>query len=183
MYKIANHLYVGGIEEFKMWKGMPSISILGACKEPLHRTYARLQGSDKDGYLGKAMPKDEPEYLWAERPHALYCNLIDVDDIKYISDDIINRALKFIDDEIAQDRDVLIICNKAQSRSPSIALMWLMTQPKAFNIDNDYADVYDEFKSVYYWNYQPSKGFFEYTRKFWNDLQKKRKCLEDGEKA
>lgn len=167
MKKIIEGLYVGTIDDIAAAQEN-GFSILGACKEPLHRRYARLRGADRDGYLGRAMPKDEPEYLYAEREHALYCNLVDAEGPKYISDEIIDRALRFIDEEHEQGRNVLIVCNKAESRSPSIAFMWLIR-----NVDEGWRDMRSFesaiafFREYYYPLYNPGEGFVEYVKRFW----------------
>lgn len=167
MHKIIGGLYVGTVEDAEMVRGN-GFSILGACKEPLHRRHARLRGADRDGYIGRAIPKDEPEYLCAERNHALYCNLVDAKDPKYISDKIIDRALKFINDERDKGRKVLIVCNNAESRSPSIAFMWLIyNEGEKWREIGDYESAVSFFKKYYYSRYNPGNGFSEYVRNFW----------------
>ncbi len=171
---VNSALYVGTMEDFSGAKAH-GFSILGACKDPLHRTYARMKGAPYDGYLTKSMPVDEPEYLYAEREHALYCNLIDAPDSKYISPIIIERALKFIDDELEDGRDVLVVCNHAKSRSPSISLMWLIKTGQITK-DNmlDGESILDTFRRLYYPAYAPNKGFADYVEKFWKE------SLKDG---
>lgn len=163
---VKSALYIGTMEDFSGAKAH-GFSILGACKDPLHRTYARMKGAPYDGYLTKSMPVDEPEYLYAERDHALYCNLIDAPDSKYISPIIIERALKFIDDELEDGRDVLIVCTHAKSRSPSIALMWLIKTgwiTEKNMLDGE--SIIDTFRRLYYPAYAPNKGFADYVEKF-----------------
>lgn len=174
---INSQLYVGTVEDFyAIIKNRPTDvqwSILGACKEPLHRKYAKIQGAPYVGYKGRAMSKDEPEYLFAKRNHALYCNLIDPTDIKYIPDKIINECMAFIDEEISQCRTVLIVCNKAESRSPSIALMWLIHHGE-FDTTSDWENVLMQFMAIYP-NYNPGKGFLEYTKNFWEQYKEQRR--------
>lgn len=167
--RIVDRIHVGIVEDIPFAEQM-NYSILGACKEPLHRQHARLQGADEEGYLGRAMPKDEPEYLFAEREHALYLNLIDARDMKYIPDECINKALEFIDQEIEQGRNVLIVCNKAESRSPSIALMWWIRNGDFELFENSY-DIISWFKNNVYKNYNPSNGMRDYLNKFWEEYK------------
>lgn len=168
MTKIVDHIFIGVVDEVRLAQ-QSGFSILGACKNPLHRQHAKLSGASEEGYVGKAMPKDEPEYLFAERDHALYLNLIDARDVNYIPDEVINKALEFIDKEIADGRDVLIACNKAQSRSPSIALMWMMKSGKYDGIlqNGIFTEIYFDFSLRVYLDYNPSNGMKEYVRKFW----------------
>lgn len=166
MKRIIDRLYVGTVDDIPAATGF---SILGACKEPLHRKHARLKGASEEGYLGKAMPKDEPEYLYAEREHALYLNLVDARDSKYIPDECICKALDFIYNENADGHNVLIVCNKAESRSPSIALMCLIDFGFFMESEN-FDEVLSIFKKNFYRNYNPSKGMLDYVHKFWNEF-------------
>lgn len=175
MKRIVEHLYIGTVADV-LFAEQNNFSILGACKNPLHRQHARLQGASEEGYVCKAMPKDEPEYLFAERDHALYLNLIDARDVKYILDEVINKALDFIDKEIADGRDVIIACNKGESRSPSIALMWIIKKMWLIennridrNISGDY--LISVFKTLFYREYNPSNGMKEYVKKFWKEYK------------
>lgn len=171
MKKIVDYIYVGVLEDIPYAKSI-NYSILGCCKEPLHRQHARLQGASEDGYLGKAMPKDEPEYLFCEREHALYLNLIDCKYMKYIPDEVINKALEFIDKELEQGKNVLIVCNKAESRSPSIALMFLIKNGyfESFeDLRNGFYHLITWFQNNIYPNYNPSNGMKDYVKKFWEE--------------
>lgn len=169
MYKVFYGLYVGTLEDIPC-AVRNDISILGVCKDPLHRQHARLRGAYADGYITKSMPVDEPEYLFAKRRNALYCNLIDAPDHKYISDVIIDTALDFIDDEHIQGKEVLIVCNHAKSRSPSIALMWMIRHGYITESDvRPLESVMDTFRRLYYPKYEPGAGFVVYTMKFWKE--------------
>ena len=161
MYKIINNLYVGPVSTVPFGKEC-GFSILGCCKYPLHQRNAQLRGMDRPGYL--KICKSEKEYYYAERDHALYCNLIDADSMEYIPDVIIERALKFIADEIADGRKVLAVCNNGVSRSPSIALMYLI---KKGYFSGCYT--FDEVLKVFckkYPLYSPNKGMYDYTKRF-----------------
>lgn len=167
MYKIVDKLYVGTPNDLPCAM-RNDMSILGVCKDPLHRQHARLRGAYADGYITKSMPADEPEYLFAKRRNALYCNLVDAPDMKYISDVIIDRALDFIDEEHADGKDVLIVCNHAKSRSPSVALMWLIRHGHIVESDiKPLESILDAFRRLCYYNYEPGAGFAAYTMKFW----------------
>ena len=75
------------------------------------------------GYSGRAASKDHPEYLLAVRDNRLILNLIDVDNPDWVSPTIINKAIEFIDEAIADGKHVLIHCNQGMSRSPVIGLL------------------------------------------------------------
>lgn len=161
MYRIVSGLYVGPIDMLDLAKER-GYAIVGACKYPLHQMNARLSGQDKDGYL-KITP-DEPEYYYAKREHAIYLNLIDGNKKDYISDKMIDAALEFIDFHRRYKENVFITCNMGTSRSPSIALMYLI-KLGYFSGLSDFFEVEKEFKRLYP-PYKPNKGINEYTRDF-----------------
>lgn len=173
MRKIIDGLYVGTVDDIEIANRSENFSIIGACKDPLHRKHARISGATHEGYVGRAMPKSEPEYLYAERDHALYCNLIDAPEEKYIPDEIIQKCIKFINNEHNDDRNVLIVCNKAESRSPSIAFIWMISQG-AFNA-GDFDTAIGMFRDNFYPEYCPGKGMFDYTKKYWEMNKNARK--------
>lgn len=169
MYKIINHLYVSKVEAILLAE-QANFSILGCCKEPLHRKHARVRGSNKEGYITKSIPQDEPEYFFAERDHALYCNLVNSYKADLIPDNVIQRALQFIDDELLQDRNVLVVGNRGESRSASIAFMYLISSGY-FSECKTFNEAYAKFHRIYPL-YSPEKGFYEYTERFFNDFMK-----------
>lgn len=174
MHKIIDGLFVGTADEVSIAKEN-GFSILGVCKDPLHRQHARMMGAEKEGYITKSLPKDEPEYLWADRGHELYCNLIDVADVKYIPNIVIDRALQFIYDELAtRNNRCLVACNKAESRSPSVALMYLM-QLGTWAPENNFENVVENFRDMYYPFYRPGAGMLEFTKRFWEGYQNAKK--------
>ncbi len=171
MKQIIENLYVGSMDDYNaLGPAIVNFAILGACKEPLHRRYAKIQGAEQEGYTGRSMPKDEPEYLYAERSHALYLNLIDARTKDFIPKEVIDKALYFIGKEKLFGRKVLIVCNKGESRSPAIAFMYLI---KCGEIDIDdfcsFKDTEDYFRQVYYPAYKPGDGMREFTKYYWEE--------------
>lgn len=161
MYRILNNLYVGTDKYLPIAKSA-GYSLLGACKDPLHRQKARLDNAVKDGYI--YINKDQSEYLFAERPHALYLNLIDGTDYRFIADKMIDKAIAFICQETTAGRTVFIACNQAESRSPSIAFMF-MIYSGLFDDCEDFEMAYNQFQRIYPF-YAPKRGMLDYTRNY-----------------
>lgn len=141
-------------------------SVLGCCKEPLHRKFARLDGAEEDGYTTRSMPSDQKEYLFADRSHALYLNMVDARDQKYFPKVMLYEAIDFIEREISDGRDVLIVCNKGESRSPSIAFLYLLEKGCFDGID-DFEEAIEKFKSEFYPQYNPGIGIYVAIRDYW----------------
>ena len=114
MVKVAPNLYVGDALDVKTAEER-GYSIISAGKE-FHR---RLLG-----YEGQSAPKDK-DYLWAERPHHLYLNLVDSESPDYIPKELIEHAIQFITDQLNLGNKVLVHCSEGMSRGPSIALIWM----------------------------------------------------------
>lgn len=170
MKKIVERLYIGSMSDYNaLGAGILRYSVLGACKEPLHRRYARVSGADHDGYTGLSIGKDEAEYLWAECDHALYLNLVDARDVKFIPEACIDKALDFIQQEINDNRDVLIVCNQGTSRSPAIAFMYLI-QLGLFDACPSHKMAERIFSEKFYPDYNPGTGIREYTKQYWETV-------------
>ncbi|WP_392565429.1 dual specificity protein phosphatase family protein [Utexia brackfieldae] len=114
------------------------------------------------GWSGKSCNKDNPDYLFKQTDDAIYFNMIDGDNPEYISDDMINPALDFIKKALDKGDKVFIYCSKGESRSPSIALMYLL-ENSLIERENAVA----EFTSRYYEKYLPKRGNLEYIQNRW----------------
>lgn len=113
-------------------------SVVHAAKEPYHRMAL--------GYIGKAAPKEHPEYLIARRDNVLCMNFVDGNDPKWISDDMINASLSFITERVEAGDKVLIHCNQGHSRGPGIAFLYLR---KAGVLTGSFAEAYENFIKVF----------------------------------
>ncbi|GAG59460.1 unnamed protein product, partial [marine sediment metagenome] len=76
---------------------------------------------------------------------------------------IMKSALAFIRTHIV-NRKILIHCNKGQSRSPSIGLIYLAQTENIPN--NSYQDAREEFLKIYP-TYLPGKGIELYLQNQW----------------
>lgn len=124
MTEIHPNLYVGhqGDYEYQV-KGQDGWAVVHACKEPYHRNLL--------GYTGKGAPKDHPEYFFAERGNSLYLNLVDAPNPAYIPKEIIDKAIAFIHEKLAEGLKVLVHCNQGESRSPGIGFLYLLQHTDA----------------------------------------------------
>ena len=142
MTEVYDNLYVGDQRDYESnirLKNQDEWSIVHACKEPYHRQAI--------GYSGRAAPQSHPEYLIAKRDNRLILNLIDADRPKYIHKEIIDEALKFIDEQLGYGQKVLVHCNQGRSRSPGIAMLYLAQKGEISSAS--FQEAHNEFKEIY----------------------------------
>jgi len=132
--------------------------IVHACKEPFHRRAL--------GYSGRAAPKNHPEYLIARRDNRLILNLVDADNPAYIPKEIMDEAVETIYRNIAINK-VLVHCNQGMSRSPTIALLYLLKYTDALSFKS-LPEILNEFKKLYPL-YAPAGGIKGFVGKHWTD--------------
>lgn len=156
MIEIHPNLYVGSQEDEAAIRGQVGWFIIHACKEPYHRQAL--------GYTGQGAPKQHPEYLLAERPGRLILNLVDVAQVSFVAPIIIDTAVGAIHHNIGAAR-VLVHCNQGFSRSPSIALLYLLKHTNALG-SRDYTVALDAFRALYP-AYLPAQGMADYVRINW----------------
>jgi len=160
MREITKNLFVGDQQDYEQIVRFQSgWFVIHACKEPYHRQAL--------GYAGRAASKDHPEYLMAFRENRLILNLVDVDNVNYVSPDIIDTALKTINDNLSTKK-VLVHCNQGQSRSATIGLLFLaqkgiLTSTTFEEAEQDYLLLYP--------NYLPAKGMRDFAFINWNKFK------------
>lgn len=156
MIEVCPNLYVGSEIDEQRVRGQAGWFFIHACKEPYHRQVL--------GYTGRAAAKTHPEYLIARRNGRLILNLVDVDDPGYIAPEIIDAALEAIRDNI-QSSKILLHCNQGQSRSPGIALLYLLKHTDLVG-QQDMTAAVVAFRAIYP-PYAPARGMAEYIRLNW----------------
>jgi predicted protein tyrosine phosphatase len=157
MIEVCPNLHVGSEQDEQRLRGQAGWFFIHACKEPYHRQAL--------GYTGRAAAKTHPEYLIAQRTNRLILNLVDVDDPSYISSEIIDAAVDAVRDNIQQSK-LLLHCNQGHSRSPGIALLYLLKHTD-FLSAREMAAAIAAFQKIYP-PYAPARGMAEYIRLNWN---------------
>lgn len=147
----SDYYYVASIAIRDEWR------ILHACKEPYHRDFVR--------YVGRGAPKDHPEYLVAVRGDQMALNMVDANDPVFFQTEMLLRAIHFIDDGLKNGQKVLVHCNRGESRSPSIALLYLAKRLNLWG-DCSFDEAETEFLKLYP-NYAPNMGIRTHLYKYW----------------
>lgn len=133
-------------------------AVVHACKEPYHRRTL--------GYPGQGAPRNHPEYLVARRDDRLIMNIVDAPNPAFFAKEMIDQALDFIDEALARNLKVLVHCNLGESRSPSIALLYLASRKKT--LPSESLEVAEAAFRQVYPGYNPNLGIRGYILQNWN---------------
>lgn len=164
MIEILTNLYIGNQDDYERnVKLQAGWAIVHACKEPYHRQAL--------GYKGRAVDKNHPEYLIARRGNRLILNLVDVDNPEYISKEILDTALDFINENLTKNSKVLVHCNQGQSRSASIGLLYLVKFTDIIK-SADFIEAEKEYLDLYP-SYNPANGIRTFMLRNWNNYRNK----------
>lgn len=160
MIEITKDLFIGCQDDYEeIVKKQEGWFVIHACKEPYHRQAL--------GYTGRGAANTHPEYLIAERGNRLILNLVDVDNPAYISKEIIDTAIKAIEDNIKTNK-VLVHCNQGCSRSAVIGLLYLHYTDIIPNDDFETAE--QEYLKIYP-AYNPANGMRIFAKTNWNNYK------------
>jgi len=158
MIEIYPNLFIGAAEDYEYQvKEQLDWMVVHACKEPYHRREL--------GYTSRGAPKYHPEYLIARRGNRLILNLVDADDPNYIPKEIIDAALDFIKNGLNESRKILVHCNKGESRSPSIGMLYLAIHTD--KLSKEFSNAEQGFRQIYP-QYNPSLGMRGFLVRNWN---------------
>jgi hypothetical protein len=161
MIEIYPSFFVGhqGDYEYEV-KGRRGWAVVHACKEPYHRQLL--------GYSGRGAPKkDHPEYLFAERETRLYLTLVDAPNPAYIPKEIIDKAISFIHEKLAEGLKVLVHCNQGESRSPGIGFLYLLRETAVLP-QTSLDDALAKFRQIYP-AFSPSRGISGFIAAHWKE--------------
>ncbi len=158
MIEVYHDLFVGNQDDYDYnISRQNGWAVVHACKEPYHRQAL--------GYKSRGAPRGHPEYLVARRGNRLILNIVDVDNPSFFAKEMIDQALDFIDEALSNGQKVLIHCNQGESRSPSIALIYLASRAGVLSKDS-LEDAEEKFKLLYPL-YNPKLGLREHINQNW----------------
>lgn len=155
-------LFVGNAADTYRFAG----SILHCARDPWYL------GSIEAGLLQK--PLNVIRIMYNE----MALNMVDAENPRYFSDDMINAGLDFITERLADGDPVLVHCNAGLSRSPSMAFLWMFEHGW---LDDDFRYAVPQFKELYP-DYMPGNGIWEYLKNRC-DTAKKYECQGIGRGA
>ncbi len=159
--EVYEKLCCGDINAYPPALDMSKWSVVHACKDPMHRNVV--------GYTGRGCPKDNPEYLWAERGNRLALNIVDAPSSLFFDKSMIDKALEFIEQKLSEGLKVLVHCNQGESRSASICLLYLIKH--GIIKGETFEDCEAEFMKLYP-EYNPGAGMRGFVKEHWKEYLK-----------
>jgi len=147
MIKVWDRLYIGDQNDCK--NGNDEWSIIHACKYPCFDNF------------------ESTSYLVCETSTDLYLNLIDSYKPLFMPYSF-QTFFKFIKQHYGQEKKILIHCNKGESRSPSLALLFLAKTLCVIS-NHSYDKARKEFTELFD-KYNPSLGIQKYFYRNWKQL-------------
>lgn len=163
MAGVIDRLFVGDEEIYKRLRGREGWSFLRACKNGVdsHR--------DLLGYTELSAPKG-PNYLWVRKGNVLALNIIDIDDVNYIPEQMIEHGVKFVAERHQAGDKVLIACNQGHSRGPTIAMLYMHSIGE---LPHSFIQAERIFKTLYP-KYDPNLGMRKFARLHWHEYEKEK---------
>ena len=160
MIEIHPNLFVGHQGDYEhQVKGQDGWAVVHACKEPYHRQLL--------GYTTRGAPKGHPEYLFAERGNRLFLNLVDAPNPAYIPKEIIDKAIAFIRENLAEGLKVLVHCNQGESRGPGIGFLYLLRETDTLP-QSSLDEALAKFRKIYP-AFSPSGGISGFIATNWEE--------------
>lgn len=157
MQQVHERLYVGS--ELDCTAAEPGWRVVHACKSPCHQAAVGYRGS---------LPPSHPHYLILERDNDLFLNLIDPP-VPLFKLETFAAFLRFAHESWLDGQNVLIHCNKGESRAPTLALL-LMSKRLGVLPSDSYRAAATPFSQVYP-AYSPGTGIQTFLDRNWDEIK------------
>lgn len=156
MQLVHERLHVGS--EHDCTEASKGWAVVHACKSPCHQSAVGYRGS---------LTKSHPNYLILEKDRDLYMNLIDPP-VPLFKLESFNHFLEFGTRHWSNGMNILIHCNKGESRAPSLALLMLAKRLRVIDAQS-YTDARTQFVAAYP-GYSPGLGISRFLEDHWGKL-------------
>lgn len=113
------------------------------------------------------MPQNHPHYLAYEEGDHLYLNLVDPDVPLFKAQSFVIFR-EFARKQWLAGKDLIIHCNQGQSRSPSLALLFL-AKDRLVVPNGSYREAAEAFRKLYPY-YRPGRGIALFLERNWHSL-------------
>ena len=156
MQRVHERVYVGAETDCR--SSMPDLAVVHACKSPCHQRALGYRGS---------LPATHPNYLVLERGNDLYLNIIDPP-LPLFKPALFSSFLRFARRNWSAGAQLLIHCNQAESRAPTLALLFLAKDLDLIS-DDSFNAARADFSNLYP-AYNPGTGIQRYLTEHWAEI-------------
>lgn len=152
MKELSNNLFLGSMMDYELLKNDDQIVFVQACAFPYYNENIKNNTGDK-------------LHVFSNDNKCLSLNLIDTYDFNY--DDYLNmfKIMKLFIDKNIEDNRVLIHCNLGQTRSATLALLYLKT--RGYYQGLTLIEAENEFVRIYP-NYSQGMGIRDFALEIWD---------------
>ena len=163
MIEVSPNMYVGTVgEAYPILKQQDDWRLVNVA----NTLHLRLHGWLK-------ADRRSPYYIIHETPQWISVNWVDSPDPKlfnYLNNgiNVVKQVLEFIQKSLEEGKKVLITCDQGQSRSPSIALVYLAKVSHTLP-DSSFMEASREFLKIYP-AYQPATGISGFLTNIWSEI-------------
>lgn len=154
---IHDRLFIGTADDCRA--GSEDLAVVHACKSPCHQRAV--------GYRRSLAPS-HPCYLFLELEHDLYLNLVDPP-LPLFKVTSFTRFLAFARPKHDAGAALLMHCNRGESRSPSLALLFLAKHLRALP-NSSYAEARRAFERIFP-AYRPGQGIERFLVDHWSAIE------------
>ena len=117
--------------------------------------------------------KYSPYYVLHEEAQWISVNWVDADRPNFFNYQnngvsVVKQVLVFIEKGLRENKKILISCDQGQSRSPSVALLYLAKVLHTIP-DKSFAEAAQEFVKIYP-RYQPASGISGFLAEHWTEF-------------
>lgn len=171
MVEVCKNIYVGDDNDYYKLINKQDWCVLHCCKHPFHCQFV--------GYSGN-LPIDHIDYAFKSNGNEMALNMVDLNffNEEYLdyNRNMIEQAFIFLDEHYYNGKKLLIHCNQGQSRSPSLAMLYMA---RVGELSVDFETALTNFKSIYP-AYNPKKNIFETVKRVWSNFTNS--LVKGGEK-
>ena len=154
--EIIRNLYIGDLDDNELVRGRPDWAVIHAEQE-MHRRYVDTH---------RLVFKDA---ILTPGGNELYLAFEDAMKVDQVNTGCIRPALDFTHKHLTQGRKVLIHCLAGVSRSPTIAMLYLLQYTDVLPKTNIFDAIFS-FSEIYPL-YHPNDGLFAYAAKFLEEIK------------
>lgn len=156
--RVHDQISIGSEEDCAPGLNLAGIkATIHCCKFPCWRRYSS----------SNQLPQDHPNYLAFIYPFDLVLNMIDPN-LPLFRPETFAMVREFARQHLKRGRQLIIHCNRGESRAPSMAML-IMAKDLGVIGDENYDVARHEFTALYP-GFEPGPGIEQYMKEKWTEL-------------